>query len=89
MLHNQKAIVSTGGGSPADTGKAHTTAAAGNSVSKQSGIPKPTWEDQFVDGLRRAGSWAGHGRPHYVSDRTIRRAAERKLRKLVKKGGVK
>ena len=94
MPRNLKMGVSTGGGSPADTSKADTTTAARNSVVNLSGIGKLAFsgvnrEDQFTDGLRRAGVWRGDDKRHYISDRMLRRAAERKAAKAARKGGAK
>lgn len=91
-MRNPKMIVS--GAATPDTGKANTTTASRNSVLNCSDIGKLVMvgtnkEDQFTDGLRRAGAWKGQGKPHYISDRMIRRAAERAAAKAARKGGAK
>lgn len=93
MPRNLMRVVVSGGGSP-DTGKADTTTAAGNSVVNLSGICKPAFcfvdqEDQRFDGLRRANALKGECGLQYISDRMLRRAAERKAAKAARKGGAK
>lgn len=80
-------------GATRDTGKADTNSNP-HSVVNRSGIGKHGYfgvnkEDQFTDGLRRAGAWKGEGKPHYISDRMLRREAERKAAKAARKGGSK
>ena len=94
MRNPQMVVVSRG--ATRDTGKADTNSNP-HSVVNRSGIGKPGYsgyfgvnkEDQFTDGLRRAGAWKGEGKPHYISDRMLRREAERKAAKAARKGGAK